>query len=101
MPEQRNTNNNNRDKRKAGRDCSKSKGKDKLCRYCKKTNHNIDDYWRSAEQGETKRYLPSKNKSDGDGKVVVVSSDNYDGECLLVFVVCVYRDDEWILDTTC
>jgi hypothetical protein len=33
--EQRTTNNNNTDKSKADRGCSKSKGRDKFCRYCK------------------------------------------------------------------
>jgi hypothetical protein len=40
-------------------------------------------------------YQP-KNKSDGDGKSSVVCSD---ADALVVFVVCVSRDSEWILDT--
>ena len=43
--EQRN-NNNNRDKSTNGRDRSKYRGKDKFCRYCKKSNHVIDDCWK-------------------------------------------------------
>jgi hypothetical protein len=40
-------NNYNRDKRKTDRGRSKSKGRDgKLCKYCNKTNHNIDDCWK-------------------------------------------------------
>jgi hypothetical protein len=34
---------NNRVKSKTDRGRSKSKGRDKFCRYCKKSNHNIDD----------------------------------------------------------
>jgi hypothetical protein len=40
-------NNYNRDKNKTNRGRSKSKGRDgKFCKYCKKTNHNIDDCWK-------------------------------------------------------
>jgi hypothetical protein len=41
-----------------------------------------------------------KNKSDGDGKATIVSSDNSGGEFLAIFAACVSCDDEWILDTT-
>jgi hypothetical protein len=44
VPEQRNTNNyNNRDKSKTDKGGSNSKRQDEFCRYCKKSNHNIDD----------------------------------------------------------
>jgi hypothetical protein len=39
-----------------------------------------------------------KNKFNGDGKASVISSDNSNGECLVVFAPCVSCDDEWILD---
>jgi hypothetical protein len=42
-----------------------------------------------------------KNKSDGNGKAVVVSSDNSDGDCLVVFVGCVSCNYERILDSAC
>jgi hypothetical protein len=42
-----NYNNYNRDKSKSDRAHSKSKGRDaKFYKYCKKTNHNIDDCWK-------------------------------------------------------
>jgi hypothetical protein len=63
-----------------------------------------------AEQGEKKQTYQPKN-NEGNGKVVVASgkgeaavvagSDSSDGECLVVLVACVSRDDEWILDTAC
>jgi hypothetical protein len=47
-PEQRDNyhHHNNRDKSKTDRGHSKSKEWDKFCRYCKKSNHNIDDCWK-------------------------------------------------------
>ncbi|KAK1613221.1 hypothetical protein QYE76_036894 [Lolium multiflorum] len=113
-PEQRdNYYHNNRDKSKGDRGRSKSKGHDKFCRYCKKSNHNIDDCWKL--QNKEKRngtYQPKNN--DGNGKAAVVTgkgeadvvagndgSDSSDGDCLAVLVACVSRDDEWILDTAC
>ncbi|KAK1609790.1 hypothetical protein QYE76_033463 [Lolium multiflorum] len=113
-PEQRdNYYHNNRDKSKGDRGRSKSKGRDKFCRYCKKSNHNIDDCWKL--QNKEKRngtYQPKNN--DGNGKAAVVTgkgeaavvagndgSDSSDGDCLAVLAACVSRDDEWILDTAC
>jgi hypothetical protein len=52
---------NNKDKIKTDRGRSKSKGRDKFCRYCKKPNHNIDDCWKL--QNKEKRngtYQPKK-----------------------------------------
>ncbi|KAK1653963.1 hypothetical protein QYE76_071768 [Lolium multiflorum] len=113
-PDQRdNYYHNNRDKSKGERGRSKSKGRDKFCRYCKKSNHNIDDCWKL--QNKEKRngtYQPKNN--DGNGKAAVVTgkgeaavvagndgSDSSDGDCLAVLAACVSRDDEWILDTAC
>ncbi|KAK1626214.1 hypothetical protein QYE76_000529 [Lolium multiflorum] len=110
-PEQRdNYYHNNRDKSKGDRGRSKSKGRDKFCRYCKKSSHNIDDCWKL--QNKEKRngtYQPKNN--DGNGKAAVVTgkgeaavvagNDSSDGDCLAVLAACVSRDDEWILDTAC
>ncbi|KAK1604823.1 hypothetical protein QYE76_028496 [Lolium multiflorum] len=110
-PEQRdNYYHNNRDKSKGDRGRSKSKGRDKFCRYCKKSSHNIDDCWKL--QNKEKRngtYQPKNN--DGNGMAAVVTgkgeaavvagndgSDSSDGDCLAVLAACVSRDDEWILD---
>jgi hypothetical protein len=98
--EQRTTNNNyNRVKSKTDRGCSKSKGRgDKFCRYCKKDNHNIDNCWKLQNKEKRNGIYQPKNKSDGDGKASVVSSDS-DGDALAVFAACVSQDNEWILDT--
>jgi hypothetical protein len=111
-PEQRDNyhHHNNRDKSKTDRGRSKSKGHDKFCRYCKKSNHNIDDCWKL--QNKEKRngtYQPKNNEGNGKvavalGKgeaVVVAGSDSSDGECLAILAAYVSRDDEWILDTSC
>jgi hypothetical protein len=88
--EQRITNNNyNRHKSKTNQGRSKSKGRrDKFCRYCKKDNHNIDDCWKLQNKEKRKGTYQPKNKSDGDGKASVVSSDS-DGDALAVFAACV------------
>jgi hypothetical protein len=98
--EQRTTNNNyNRDKSKTDRGRSKSKGQgDKFCRYCKKDNLNIDNSWKLQNKEKRNGTYQAKNKTDGDGKASVVSSD-FDGDALAVFVACVSRDNEWKLDT--
>jgi hypothetical protein len=52
----------------------------------------------AAEQGERNGTYQPKNKSDGDCKAFVVSSDS-NGYALAIFAACVSRDNEWILDT--
>ena len=95
-------NNYNRDKRKNDRGRSKSKGRDgKFCKYCKKTSHNIDDCWKLQNKEKRNGTYQPKNKSEGDGKADVVSNDNSDGDCLVVFAGCVSGNDEWILDSAC
>jgi len=72
-----------------------------FCRYCKKNNHVIEDCWKLQNKEKRNGTYQPKNKSEGDGKASVVSSDNSDGDCLVVFVGCVAGNDEWILDTAC
>uniref|UniRef100_A0ACD5ZUM4 Uncharacterized protein n=1 Tax=Avena sativa TaxID=4498 RepID=A0ACD5ZUM4_AVESA len=98
--EQRYNNYGNRDKSKDGRSRSKYNGKDKFCRYCKKSNHVIDDCWKLQNKEKRNRTYQPKDRYEGTGKAAVVS-DSSDGECLAVFAACASRDDEWILDTAC
>jgi hypothetical protein len=94
--EQRNTKSRNRGKSQGERGRSKSRNNNKLfCKYCKKTNHMIEDCWKL--KNKEKR----KNKSGDDGKVVVVSGDSDNGGVLIVFPVCVSMNSKWILDSTC
>jgi hypothetical protein len=88
--EQRTTNNYyNREKSKTDRGRSMSKGqKDKFCRYCKKDNLNINDCWKVQNKEKRNSTYQPKNKSDGDGKACVVSSDS-DGDALAIFAACV------------
>jgi hypothetical protein len=57
--------------------------------YCKKINHNINNSWKLQLTNQKK-----KNKAGGDCKDAIISSGNFDGECLVVFATCVSRDDE-------
>jgi hypothetical protein len=87
--EQRTTNNSyNRDKSKTDQCRSKSKGRDKFCRYCKKNNCNIDYCWKLQNKEKRNGTYQPKNKSDGDGKASDVSSD-FDGDAFIVFAACV------------
>ncbi len=100
--EQKNSYNGNRDKSQNGRGRSKSRGKEKFCKYCKKTNHFIEDCWKLQKKEKRNGMNQPKNKSDGDGKASVVSSDNSDnGDVLIAFAGCVSMNDEWILDSAC
>jgi hypothetical protein len=94
--EQRNLKSGNRGKSQGERGRSKSKNKYKFCRYCKKNNHMIEDCWK------LKNKKRRKNKSQEDGKAVVVSSDSSDsGDVLIAFAGCVSMNSEWILDSAC
>ena len=85
-----------------GRSKSRGSGKDKLCRYCKKEGHLIDDYWKLENKEKRNGTWKPKNKSDADGKVNVTSGNKYDSDdVLVVFPGCVSCHDEWILDFTC
>lgn len=99
--EQRNNNYGNGDKSRNGKACSKSCGKDKFCRYCKKNNHVIEDCYKLQNKEKRNGTYKPKDKSDGTGKAAVVSTDNSEGDCLAVLAACASRDDEWILDTAC
>ncbi|KAK1668096.1 hypothetical protein QYE76_056255 [Lolium multiflorum] len=95
-------NNYNRDKSKTDGGCSKSKGRGgKFCKYCQKASHNIDDCWKLQNKEKRNGTYQPKNKSEGDGKAAIVSSDNSDGDYLVVFAGCVSSNDEWILDSAC
>jgi hypothetical protein len=94
--EQRNPMSENRGKSQGERGRSKSKNKDKLCRYCKRNNHVIADCWKLRNKERR------KNKSQEDSKAAVASGDSSDsGDVLIAFVGCVSMNSEWILDSAC
>ena len=101
--EQKSYGNSNRDNKKNNRYRSKSRGKDKqFCRYCKKNNHVIDDCWKLHNKEKRNGTYKPKNKSDGDDKVVVASSERSDSDdALVVFAAYVSANDEWIFDSAC
>ena len=101
--EQKTYNNYNRDKSKNGRDRSKSRGRDKFCRYCKKTNHTIEDCWKVQNKEKRNGTYKPKGKSESDGNASVAAGDeNSDsGDALVVLAGCVVGRDEWILDSAC
>jgi hypothetical protein len=78
---------------------SKSKGNDKFCKYCKKTNHFIEDCWiKNKEKRNGKS--SNMNRSEDDGKPSIASENSYQGVVLIAFAGCVSIKDEWILDST-
>jgi hypothetical protein len=94
--EQRNPKSENRGKSQGERGRSKSKNKDKFCRYCKRNNHVIEDCWKL--KNKEKR----KNKSQEDGKAAVASGDSSEsGDVLIAFASCVSMNSKWILDSSC
>jgi hypothetical protein len=94
--EQRNPKSGKRGKSQGERGRSKSKNKDKFCRYCKRNNHVIEDCWKLKNKERR------KNKSQEDGKTVVASGDSSDsGDVLIAFAGCVSMNFEWILDSAC
>ncbi len=92
---EKNSHNSQRDKSSNGyMGRSKSRGKEKFCRYCKKNNHDISECYKL--KNKEKR----KGKSNEEGKASVAASDNSsDGETLVAFAGCASSGDEWIIDS--
>jgi hypothetical protein len=94
--EQRNPKSGNRGKRQGERGRSKSRNKNKFCKYCKKNNHMTEDCWKL--KNKEKR----TNKSQEDGKAAIASGDSSDsGDVLIAFASCVSMNSGWILDSSC
>lgn len=87
--------------RNKSRGRSKSRDK-KFCKYCKKTNHFIEDCYKVKNKEKRNAAYQQKNKSAEGNASVVSGTDNIDsGDCLVVFAGCVAAHDEWILDSAC
>ena len=79
---------------------SKSRGKDKFCRYCKKDNHDISECYKLKNKEKRNDTFKPKGKFDEEGKASIAANDsNSDGEILVAFAGCASSGDEWILDT--
>ena len=98
--EQKSYDNNNRDKSQHGRGRSKSRDK-KFCKYCKKTNHFIEDCYTVKIKEKRNAAYQQKNKTEGNASVVSGTDSIDSGDCLVTFAGCVAGHDEWILDSAC
>src|SRR5438128_1263437 len=99
--EKKKSNNGPRGKSSNGyRGRSKSRGKDKFCRYCKKDNHDISECYKLKNKEKMNGTYKTKGQFDEEGKASIAANDsNSDGEILIAFAGCASSGDEWILDT--
>ena len=80
---------------------SKSRGKYKSCKYCKKSGHDISECWKLQNKEKRTGYYKAKGKPDDEGKASLAADDSSDGEVLVAFAGCAKTNDEWILDSAC
>src|SRR6266542_3355147 len=65
---------------------SKSRGKDKFCRYCKKDNHDISECYKLKNKEKRNSTFKPKGKFDEEGKASIAAHDSSsDGEILVAF----------------
>lgn len=99
---EKNSNNGSQGKSSNGyKNWSKSRGKYKSCKYCKKSGHNISECWKlQNKKNRTDNYKP-KGKPDDEGNTSLAADDSFDGGVLVAFAGCAKTNDEWILDSVC
>jgi hypothetical protein len=84
-------------KNQRGRSKSRVPSDELFCKYCKKTNHVIENCYRL--QNKEKR---NKEKGKTGGTVSIASENNSDnGDVLIAFAGCDANDAQWILDSAC
>jgi hypothetical protein len=71
-----------------GRSKSKGSSNELFCRYCKRKNHNIDNYWKL--QNKEKRNDTSKPKGKTDGSAFVASDNSFNNGDVLITLVDVH-----------
>nr|XP_015638684.1 uncharacterized protein LOC107281003 [Oryza sativa Japonica Group] len=100
--QEKNTNNKSRDKSSSiYRGRSKSRGRYKSCKYCKRDGHDISECWKLQDKDKrTRKYIP-KGKKEEEGKAAVVTDEKSDAELLVAYAGCAQTSDQWILDTAC
>jgi hypothetical protein len=98
--EQKNANSGGKGKgNQRGRSKSKGPSDELFCRYCKRKNHNIDNYCKLQNK---KRNNTSKPKGKTDGSASDASDNSSDnGDILNAFARCASDDYLWILDSAC
>src|SRR5207244_7709898 len=75
---------------------SKSRGKDKFCRYCKKDNHDISKCYKLKNKEKRNDTYKPKGKFDEEGKASIAANDSNsdsDGEILVAFAGCASSGD--------
>ena len=100
--QEKNTKNQSRDKSSSSyRGRSKSRGRYKSCKYCKRDGHDISECWKLQDKDKrTGKYIP-KGKKEEEGKAAVVTDEKSDAELLVAYAGCAQTSDQWILDTAC
>jgi hypothetical protein len=84
-------------KNQRGRSKSRGPSDELFCKYCKKTNHVIENCYKL--QNKEKR---NKEKGKTGGTVSVASENNSDnGDVLIASAGCAADDAQWILDSAC
>nr|AAM08562.1 Putative retroelement [Oryza sativa Japonica Group]AAM10749.1 Putative retroelement [Oryza sativa Japonica Group] len=100
--QEKNTNSKSRDKSSSsyhGR--SKSRGRYKSCKYCKRDGYDISKCWKLQDKDKrTGKYVP-KGKKEEEGKAAVVTDEKSDAKLLVAYAGCAQTSDQWILDTAC
>nr|ABA93547.1 retrotransposon protein, putative, Ty1-copia subclass [Oryza sativa Japonica Group] len=99
---EKNTKNQSRDKSSSSyRGRSKSRGRYRSCKYCKRDGHDISECWKLQDKDKrTGKYIP-KGKKEEEGKAAVVTDEKSDAELLVAYAGCAQTSDQWILDTAC
>nr|ABA91380.1 retrotransposon protein, putative, Ty1-copia subclass [Oryza sativa Japonica Group] len=100
--QKKNTKNQSRDKSSSSyRGRSKSRGRYKSCKYCKRDGHDISECWKLQDKDKrTRKYIP-KGKKEEEGKAAIVTDEKSDAELLVAYAGCAQTSDQWILDTAC
>ncbi|KAL6592119.1 hypothetical protein ACP70R_049571 [Stipagrostis hirtigluma subsp. patula] len=96
------SNNGHRGKSSNGyRDRSKSRSKEKFCKYCKMDNHDIPECYKLQNKENRRGTYKPKGKSNAEGKAFVASTNSSsESEVLIAFARCAVKmEDQWVLDS--
>nr|AAT44282.1 putative polyprotein [Oryza sativa Japonica Group] len=93
--QKKNTKNQSRDKSSSSyRGRTKSRGRYKSCKYCKRDGHDISECWKLQDKDKrTGKYIP-KGKKEEEGKAAVVTDEKSDAELLVAYAGCAQTSDQ-------